>query len=269
MSDLPLPPGAEPDGAVFETATSWLRPVLWRGQPAMVKRLKPHSDEAAGAAFLAHWRGEGAVHLYWSRGDALIMERATGTASLRAMALSGGDDGAADILAATVRRLHGAAGVVPAAAEPLAVRFRALFERADDHPALATGAAVAEALLAVPEGPQVALHGDLHHDNLLDGGARGWLAIDPKGVVGERAYEVANLLRNPSPEAALVLDPDRARRHAALYGRRLGLDADRILRFGHAHAALSAAWDLEDGIDPSFSLACAGMLDGLTDVRIG
>ncbi len=269
MSDLPLPCGVEPDGAVFETATSWLRPVFWRGQPAMAKRLKPHSDEAAGAAFLAHWCGEGAVRLYFAQGDTLIMERATGTASLRALVLSGGDDGAADVLAATIRRLHGAAGTPPAAAEPLAARFRALFERAGVHPTLAAGASVAETLLAMPQGSPIALHGDLHHGNLLDGGARGWLAIDPKGVVGERTYEVANLLRNPSPVVEVVLDSERALRHAGLYGQRLGLDAGRILRFAHAHAALSAAWDLEDGVDPTFSLACARMLDDLTRVRIG
>lgn len=32
----------------------------------------------------------------------------------------------------------------------------------------------------------VTLHGDLHHGNVLDFGASGWLAIDPKGLKGER-----------------------------------------------------------------------------------
>lgn len=51
--------------------------------------------------------------------------------------------------------------------------------------------------------------GDLHHDNILqnsDDEARysfsdgGWLVIDPKGVIGEQAYEVAAFIRNPIPE---------------------------------------------------------------------
>lgn len=31
----------------------------------------------------------------------------------------------------------------------------------------------------------VLLHGDLHHGNILSDGLGGWVAIDPKGVVGE------------------------------------------------------------------------------------
>ena len=89
-------------------------------------------------------------------------------------------------------------------------------------------------------------------------GPRGWLAIDPKGVAGERTYEVANLLHNPC--ADLALDGERNRRVARLYGESLDLDPDRILRFALAHAGLSAAWDMEDGENPSFSLTCAAHL---------
>ena len=40
------------------------------------------------------------------------------------------------------------------------------------------------------------LHGDFHHYNVLKS-ARGWLAIDPKGVIGPKGYEVGPLLINP------------------------------------------------------------------------
>lgn len=40
------------------------------------------------------------------------------------------------------------------------------------------------------------LHGDLHKDNILLS-ERGWIAIDPKGVLGEREFETAAFLRNP------------------------------------------------------------------------
>src|SRR5713101_9176579 len=43
---------------------------------------------------------------------------------------------------------------------------------------------------------QVLLHGDLHHENILAAERAPWLAIDPKGVVGEPAYETGALLRN-------------------------------------------------------------------------
>ena len=51
-------------------------------------------------------------------------------------------------------------------------------------------------LLASTEG-EVLLHGDLHQDNILFSHRLGWVAIDPKGLVGESCYEVGAFLRNP------------------------------------------------------------------------
>ena len=58
----------------------------------------------------------------------------------------------------------------------------------------------AEALFAAlldTAGAPVLLHGDLHHYNILAAGGGRWLAIDPKGVVGEPAFEVVALMHNP------------------------------------------------------------------------
>jgi streptomycin 6-kinase len=41
------------------------------------------------------------------------------------------------------------------------------------------------------------LHGDLYHDNILLDSGRGWLVIDPKGVIGELEYEIGASLPNP------------------------------------------------------------------------
>ena len=43
------------------------------------------------------------------------------------------------------------------------------------------------------------LHGDLHHGNILNN-KNEWLVLDPKGVIGEPAYELAYFIRNPIPE---------------------------------------------------------------------
>jgi streptomycin 6-kinase len=53
----------------------------------------------------------------------------------------------------------------------------------------------------------VLLHGDLHHDNILhDGNA--WVAIDPKGLIGDPAYEIAPLLCNPIDKFASLANQE-------------------------------------------------------------
>lgn len=72
-------------------------------------------------------------------------------------------------------------------------------------------AAVANVLLSSPH-DEVVLHGDLHHGNILDFGTRGWLAIDPKGLVGERGFDYANIFTNPDladPTKPVAIEPER------------------------------------------------------------
>jgi len=87
----------------------------------------------------------------------------------------------------------------------------------------------------------VLLHGDLHHDNILAARREPWLALDPKGVAGEPAYEVGALMRNPRPQPAPVLA-----RRASILAEVLEIDRSRILAWSFAQAVLSAWWSVED-----------------------
>ena len=228
----------------------------------MLKVLKPNSDEQAGADMLRYFGGVGAVRLIEGDRDAWLMERAGDEVSLTTMAVSGDDDRAAAILAGCVAQLHAPRDVaVPAGLTRLDAWFQSLFARGAELPILARCAIVARRLLPT-EREIIVLHGDLHHDNVLHG-ARGWLAIDPKGLVGERTYEAANLLCNPQPHGDIVHRPERMLRIATVYAEPLGLDVQRVLGFALAHAGLSAAWALEDGKDASYRLKCAEVLDPL------
>ena len=92
------------------------------------------------------------------------------------------------------------------------------------------------------------LHGDLHPDNILRSGKESWLAIDPKGLVGEPAYEPGALLRNlPVDRSDGRASAERWNRAADIIAERLGLDAERILRWGVAQEVLSVWWSVEDG----------------------
>ncbi|HJY08493.1 MAG TPA: aminoglycoside phosphotransferase family protein, partial [Bryobacteraceae bacterium] len=113
-------------------------------------------------------------------------------------------------------------------------------------------------LLSSSESP-VLLHGDLHHFNILSSDGGDWLAIDPKGVSGERAYEAGALLRNPS--RAVFTNSRTQRKRVKILVEELGLDEDRILAWSISQAVLSAWWSFEDSSDDwQAALACAEVL---------
>ena len=107
------------------------------------------------------------------------------------------------------------------------------------------------------------IHGDLHHFNILKS-ERGWLAIDPKGVIGPAAYEVGPLLLNPWSEINNPADWLRiTERRIAILSDRLGFERERIRTWGLAHAVLSAWWSLEDNLTWEYAMDCARLLAGM------
>ena len=213
-------------------------------------------EEREGARLMVWWDGEGAARVLAHHGEALLLERATGTRSLRAMARSGQDDEASGIVCRAVARLQAPKGrPAPAMLVPLPIWFRQLEPAARrEGGVLATAQAAARELLAAPRDERV-LHGDIHHDNILDGGIRGWLAIDPKGLFGERGFDYANTFCNPDIETAA--QPGRLRRRCEVIAAAAGLERGRLLRWVLAYAGLSAAWSLDEGADPALALAIA------------
>jgi streptomycin 6-kinase len=120
--------------------------------------------------------------------------------------------------------------------------------------------------LLASQGEPVMLHGDLHHHNVLTAQREPWLAIDPKGVVGEPAYDTAALLHNPvelleRPRPGKVLE-----QRIDLLSEELGLDPERVRGWGVAQAVLAAYWGLEDsGSVWEEALAFAELLSAIGD----
>ncbi|WP_331691615.1 aminoglycoside phosphotransferase family protein [Pseudomonas sp. ZY71] len=232
-----------PDGAPIITPGSRLLPVRLNDRPAMLK-VALDVDEKYGNRLMTWWDGDGAAQVLAHHEDGLLLERAMGSRSLMHMAMNGEDDEASRILCSALARLHAPRETPPPPLVELGPWFASLRIATAQHGGLyALSLQTAENLLANPQ-DVVVLHGDMHHDNVLDFGERGWLAIDPKRVRGERGFDYANLMCNPDLPTAT--DPARFRRQLDVIVETAGLDHRRLLQWVLAFAGLSAAWFLED-----------------------
>ncbi|NLS18892.1 3'-kinase [Rhizobium sp. P40RR-XXII] len=235
-----------PDGAPIVTHSSRLFPVRRDGVPAMLK-IADAPEEKSGAELMVWWNGVGAAHVLQHKDDAVLLERATGSRSLAEMARNGQDDEASRIICEAVAGLHAPRGISLPQLIPLFDRFRSLEAAARrEGGVFVRSAATACTLLSEPR-DVVTLHGDIHHGNILDFAERGWLAIDPKGLVGERGFDYANLFCNPDNSVATA--PGRLARQVGIVAEAARLERQRLLQWIVAWAGLSAAWLIEDGED--------------------
>lgn len=249
------------DGAPITTPAARLLPVTRSDGPAMLK-VVTREEARRGSDLLAWWEGIGAARVYEMDGDALLMERAYGQRSLVGYATDNRDDEATGILCDAIASLHTPRGKPLPDLPSLEVWFERLFRVAGNQGGpLAPAAQAARHLLAAPR-DIVPLHGDIHHENVLHFGARGWLAIDPHGVIGERGFDYANIFCNPdlgAPALRVARDPVRFRQRLEIVAARSGIERHRLLAWIIAWCGLSAAWFIEDGLSAEIDFAIAEM----------
>jgi streptomycin 6-kinase len=244
-----------PDGVPIFTHSSRLLPVRWKGQPAML-RIAESEEERAGGLLMVSWAGQGAARVLAHDSDALVMERAEGTASLADLTRNGDDDTASRIICEVAARLHSHKHQSPLnSVVPLDRWFRELEPAAAKYGGVLLVAAETARYLLATSREIVILHGDIHHGNILDFGLRGWLAIDPKGLKGERGFDYANLFCNPDRTIATM--PERLSRQVNVVAQAGRLPRIRLLQWVLAYAGLSAAWTLSTGKAPEIALTVA------------
>jgi streptomycin 6-kinase len=205
-------------------------------------------------AALSHWDGRGAVRLLRADPEegALLLERLQGDVSLRSLP----EPKAMLEATATLQRLW----VPPAAQHPfgtvagytakLVGTLRARREQpwaADLRPLIDEALDVRERLLAAPS-EDVLLHGDYHHGNVLAGDRTPWLAIDPKPLVGDRAYDLAWLVRDRLETLAASPGPQSAaRRRVAKLSAALDVDQERLRGWTLLRAVEAGVWAFSVG----------------------
>jgi len=232
-----------------ETPTSQLWRVRLPGrEEAVLKMLTARgAEERHGFRLMAAADGQGMARVFAWDDDACLMQFLSGP-PLGDLVRQGRDEEAAQVLADVADKIR--ALPVPRGLMPLDSYLNALITvdlsrlPVAARPHMAEARAVAAALFTDASQP-VALHGDLHHDNILHSPA-GWRAIDAKGLVGDAAFEPANSFRNPWDRQDLARDPARALRLAEIYAEVLGLDRGRLLDWAFVQVAVSMAWFAED-----------------------
>lgn len=96
---------------------------------------------------------------------------------------------------------------------------------------------------------EVLLHGDLHHDNILKSG-EGWLAIDPKGFIGDPAFDCSAFISNPIPELLHQQAPNEIiQNRIQKFSKQLDIPFQRIKDWHYVKTVLCWVWCIEDNLN--------------------
>lgn len=237
-------------GAVVHAPLSLVAYGARDGVPVVLKVIKEPGDEWWSGEVASAFEARGMARVYEYAGGALLLERLRPGQPLTRIVAVDADDEATNILARLVGAMSPAE---PPRHVPRVEQWAEGFDRyAESGDRRLDSALVAEARdtfvdLAESQRNVRLLHGDLQHSNVLFDETRGWVAIDPKGVVGEVEYEIGAILRNPTELPELFTDRGTIERRIDRFASELGLDRRRIVAWAFAQAVLSAVWDIEDG----------------------
>ncbi|MEU9063070.1 aminoglycoside phosphotransferase family protein [Streptomyces sp. NPDC048430] len=206
------------------------------GTPAVLKIAPPGAAPAQERAALAHWRGWGAVELLTAPDaagpeDALLLERLHHEVSLRSLP----EAKALLEAAGTVRRLWvepPAGHAFETVEERTAQQVGPMRAAAAQDPALEplVSAALAAREELVQDSPEAfLLHGNFRQSKVLAGERAPWLAVGPEPLTGERAYDLARLVRDRVED--LIASPGgavTARRRVKKLAESLEVDQARL-----------------------------------------
>jgi streptomycin 6-kinase len=251
---------------------SWVAPAtLPDGTAAIVKIGWPHREMLGEPAALRHWNGNGAVRLL--RHDparhALVLApcvpgielgRSPGTAEERL-----------EIGCTVLHRLWTASptggtarpsGDFERLADVTADWAHLTEERMDrlnpgyDPGLVAEGAGLLRSLPLDAGHRDVLLHGDFNPGNILSAGD-GWLAIDPKPMWGDAAYDPWPLLQQIDNPFSYAFPATHLANRLARLAQRLDLTAERMAAWAVARLVEGALYEADTGDVPAGAEALA------------
>ena len=229
------------------------------GAEVVLKIAWPHKEAETEAAGLRAFDGRGAVRLLEAdEADfVLLLERCRPGDELWGVPF----DEALAVAAEVLQRLWraprpGDAGTITTLAATVEAWNAGHATGATGYPPdlVAAAARLGTELVATTE-EVVVVHGDFNPFNVVRAQREPWLAIDPKPLLGDRAYDLAQFLVNYDEQARSSGDPKRFYGHAiASFADALGLDPFRI-----------AGWAFVKSIGWTWSVPLAQLFGELAD----
>ncbi|MFE4494711.1 aminoglycoside phosphotransferase family protein [Streptomyces niveus] len=219
------------------------------GAPAALKVVPPFAAPEAESAALTQWKGWGSVELISGSDGALLLERLHTETSLRSLP----EAKALLEAAGTVRKLW----VEPVAdhsfetvSERTAGQADAMRRSTDPQvvPLVSAALDAREELLAAGQAELMLLHGAFRQGKVLSGDRAPWLAVGPVPVVGERAYDLARLVRDRVEDlVAAASGASATRRRVNKLADSLDIDRERLRGWTLFRAVESGVRALEAG----------------------
>ncbi len=226
-----------------------------------LERDEIHREALALQAFSGH--GCAKLLNFNKQYNAILMEMVLPGHSLKSL-FPHQDDEAIDIACQIISDLHEAP--IPASETfPTLEDWLSLFKetgRLSSPPLKKASIQIKYLLESAPR--WVLLHGDLHHDNILSQGNKGWVAIDPKGVVGDPGFEASVFIYNPITE--LYDHPEIKEiiaKRIKLFAQHLDYSEQRLRDWTYVRAVLAACWAVEDNLSPKKFLHFIEIVDQL------
>lgn len=135
-----------------------------------------------------------------------------------------------------------------------------------DYPVLNAHLATAQILrkkLLQTTCQNILMHGDLHHENILRQDNT-WRVIDPKGIIGDQAYECAAFIHNPLPELITQQNlHDIINKRIQIFAKLLDISEQRIAQWSYVKAVMAACWAIDDNINPNSWIALSNILKNI------